>query len=752
MTIRDRLPPPPRISRRNLLVGAAAGTGLVVAWALWPRDYTQNLVAADGEHIINGFVKIGEDGHVTVVVPQAEMGQGAYTLLPQIVADELGADWRTIAVEPAPLNPLYTNQLVAEENATGLLTQLFGNAARWAAGEAGRRVGLQWTGGSSSARAFEDTCRQAGAAARTLLCMAAAKRWDADWRACDTEGGFVIRGNDRLRFGTLVKEAATFKLPAKLPLRTGSENRLSGRSLPRLDLPAKVDGSANYAGDIRLPEMVYAAVRMGPLGDTRFKSCNKKAGLAIKGVFHVVTHERWVAVTANSWWTANRALDAIDARFTTEGAMPSTATVTQALSKALDSDGTRMFEQGDASNAIAGAKLVQADYFVDFAAHAALEPMTATAAIRDDILELWMPTQVPGFAAKAAADAIGFRKANVVVHPMMMGGSFGRKYEVEIARQAAILARETERPVQLIWSRAEDMSQDRFRPAAAARMNGSLLPAGRIATWKAKIAAPYAMAQMQARVIAGESPLEALGAGNTGDPTTVSGAIPPYGLSNFAVDHVAVDLGVPTGKWRSGADSYTAFFNECFIDELSKESGIEPFSFRMAMLGANTRLAMCLSRATALGDWQGGAEGSNQGIACHSMLGSHIAVFAEAQIDDAQRIVVDRLIAIADVGRSINPDIAKQQIEGGLIFGLAAATGNRVTINKGVVGPNRLGGLGLPILANLKQIIVEIIPSNAAMGGVGEIAVPPVAPAIANAIASSGRRLRSLPLLPGNRV
>lgn len=734
------------------MVGAAAGTGLVIAWALWPRQYPQNLVAAEGEHIINGYLKIGEDGHVTVVVPQAEMGQGAYTLIPQIVADELGADWRTIAVEPAPLNPLYANRLVGEESATGLLTRLFGDAARWAAGEASQRVGLQWTGGSSTVRAFERSCREAGAAARALLCMAAAKRWDADWRACETYGGFVIRGNDRLRFGTLAKEAAGFTVPDPVHLREGRENRLTGRSLPRLDLPAKVDGSANYAGDIRLPEMLFASVRMGPLGDTVFKSANIKAAKALPGVTHVITSERWIAVAANTWWTAERAAELLAAKFETTGAAPDSSGLAQKLAKALDQDGTRMYQLGDASAVVAGAKLVQADYTVGLAAHAALEPMSATAAMRGDTLELWLPTQTPSFAAAAAAQATGINTADVVVHPMMMGGSFGRKYETEIAAQVAVLAQETGRPVQLVWSRTEDFAQDRFRPAAAARMVARV-DGGRIETWQAKIAAPYAMAQMRARVLGGDLPHEALSAGSAGDPTTISGAVPPYGIASYAVDHVATDIGIPTGKWRSGADSYTAFFNESFMDELAEASGIEPFSFRMALLGGNTRLAVCLSRVTAIGAWQGGAKGSSQGLACHSMLGSHVAVLAQARVDDAQRVIVDRLIAVADVGRTINPDIAKQQIEGGLIFGLAAATGNAVSVLKGMPIPTRLGALGLPLLADLKEVTVELIPSSADPGGVGEVAVPPVAPAIANALHTiSGQRYRSLPLLPSNRT
>ncbi len=740
----------PAVSRRGLLIGGAAGVGLVVAWGLWPRAYQSNLVAAKGEHILSGYIKIGEDGHIIVVVPQAEMGQGSYTLIPQIIADELGADWRAVGVEPAPLNPLYANRLAAIENANGLMTRLFGNAARTVAGELGQRAGLQWTGGSTTVRAFEQQCREAGAAARALLCQAAAKRWEADWRACDTVGGFVVRGDDKLRFGELVREAAAFEVPSPIGLRTGRENRLTGQSIRRLDLPAKVDGSANYAADIRLPDMVFAAIRMGPLGDTYFKGGDEKAALKIKGVEKIVAQDRWVAVIADNWWAANRALDAMNPRFSTQGAFPQTASIAKTLATALDADPTHMYKGGDAATAVAGTKLLQADYFVELAPHAAIEPMAATAAVRDGKLEIWMPTQVPGLAQSAAAKAIGYAKSDVIIHMMMMGGSFGRKYEVEIAAQAAILAEQVKRPVQLIWSRSEDMMQDRFRPAAAARMAARVAPAGQIMTWQSKIAAPYSMAQMQERIVSGQRPHVAqLEAGSMGDPTTVSGAMPPYSIANYAIGHVPAEIGVATGKWRSGADSYTAFFNECFVDELARASGVEPLSFRMALLNGNPRLAQCVSRAAILGGWQGGAEGTNQGMACHAMLGSHVAVVAEAHISDAQRVVVDKLVIVADVGRMVNPDIVRQQIEGGAIFGMAAAIGNRVAIKNGLVSPRDIGGLALPVLANMPEMIIELIPSKLPPGGVGEVAVPPIAPAIANALfAASGRRFRSLPLLP----
>ncbi len=740
---------PKRITRRGLLIGGGVGAGLLVAWTVWPRTYDENLVATKGEHIINGYVKIGEDGHVTVVVPQVEMGQGSYTIIPQLIADELGADWRQIAVEPAPLNPLYANRLLAREWAEGTATWLFGDAARKVAAEQAVRSDLQVTGGSSTLRGFGQDARRAGAAARVLLSMAAAKNWDSDWRACDTADGFVVRGNDKERFGALAAAASGFELPKSFPLRTGRENRLVGRSLPRLDLPAKIDGSATFAADVRLPDMVYAAVQMGPLGDSIFVSADKKAVAGNRDVLKIVTQERWVAAIAKTWWAANQALDTVKPRFTTRGVLPNSKSAAAALQTALEANSVSMADVGDVDASFAGGRLLRADYKVGLAPHAALEPMSATALIRDGKLELWIGTQAPSLARTAAAAAIGYSENDVVIHTVQLGGSFGRKYEIEIAAQAAILAQEIEKPVQLTWSRAEDMAQDRFRPMAAAAMFARMGAAGRIAAWRARISAPASIAEMKDRIIGGDLPHEATESNEGGaDATIVSGAFPPYAIPNLSIRLHPAALGIPTGKWRSGADSYTAFFNESFIDELAKNSGIEAFSFRMAMLANNPRLAMCLSRAAILGGWEGGEMGTQQGIACHSMLGSHVAVVAEASVGINQRVTVRKLVAVADVGRVVNPDIVRQQIEGGLLFGMAAAIGNHVSVERGMVSPRRLGGLGLPRLAESPEIVIEIIRSNEAPGGVGEVAVPPVAPAIANALfAGSGKRYRSLPLM-----
>lgn len=723
------------LSRRSLLVGGGLAGGLAIAWALWPRSYPPNLVAAPGEAVLTAWIKIGVDGHVTVAVPQIEMGQGSYTLIPQVIADELGADWRTIGVEPAPLNPVYANALFASEWQDSLLPA----------------EAIQVTGGSSSLRNFEQVARQAGAAARILLCKAAAARWDADWRACETSAGFVTRGEDRLRFAELADEAAKQTLPKDIPLRTDKAGRLAGRGANRLDIPAKIDGSANFAADIRLPDMVYASIRQGPLGDSRLLKVDKAAADRISGVLQVVEHERWVAAVATNWWAANRALDAMRPRFATIGGLTDDADITTALSSALDAEGTRLAKAGDLDAVFAGATLISADYDVGLAPHAALEPMTATASRDGDRLQLWIATQMPQLAARAAARAVGLDEADVTVHPMLVGGSFGRKYEVEIAAQAAILATQIKRPVQLVWSRGEDLMHDRFRPAARARLAARLGASGQIDGWLCKIAAPDGLGEMRARTLGGLS-ADAAQRDRAGQDSlhAVAGAVTPYAIATYAIDHHPADIGVPTGKWRSGAHSYSAFFTESFIDELARKSGVEPFSFRMALLGNNPRLALCLSRAASKAGWEGGIPGSGQGIACHSMLGSHVAVVAEAAISDGQRVRVTRLTCVADVGQVLNPNIARQQIEGGLLFGMTAAIGNAISIRGGIAGPQRLGALGLPRLADMPEMSVELIVSNEPGGGIGEVAVPPVAPAIANALfAGSGRRFRSLPLAPG---
>lgn len=731
------------IDRRSLLIGGGAGVGLIVAWAVWPRSYLPNLTVGDKETAFGAWFKIDTDGRVIVAVPQCEYGQGVYTTLPQVIADELGADWRMVGVEAAPLNPIYANPLGASE----LFPDLVPERVR---GVHATRTALVLTGGSTSMRQFEGPLRQAGAAARVLLCKTAARRWGVDWRECDTGKGLVIHGQQRLRFGELAADAAGEEVPGQVDLRGGETGRLTGQPVLRLDAPGKVGGRANFAGDIRLPGMVHAAIRQGPVGTIRLASINEAAAAAVPGTLHIVKNERWVAVAANNWWAASQALEAIDPKFEIAGKVES-ETIQQALDAALAGPGERIESVGDLSAVFKGAKVVTTDYRAGLSLHAAIEPMTATAAWDDGRVRIWVPTQAPGLTRAAVARAIDLAESDVVIHPMLAGGSFGQNLEHSVAQQAALIAREVKKPVQLTWSRGETSSHDRFRPPAAARMTARLGPNGAVLGWLAKIAAPASGHELADRILNGDAWAGAARVlRHRGDPAAVAGARPPYRIANVAVDHHPAEIGVPTGYLRGGAHGYTAFFTESFIDELAHVADIEAFSFRIAMLGGEPRLARCLSTVASLGGWQGGMAGSGQGIACHAFAGSYIAVMAEASVGGDQRVQVDRLVAAVDCGRVVNPAVVEQQIEGGLIFGMAAAIGATTGFTGSIADARSLRELDLPRFATSPEIMVELIASDAEPGGVSDLAVPPVAPAIANALhAATGVRLRQLPLIPG---
>ena len=750
-----RLPP---FSRRSLLVGAGAAGGLALAWAVWPREYAVNVASAPDESLFNAFLKIGRDGRVIIIVPQCEMGQGVTTLLPQIMADELGADWRTIAVEPAPISPNYANLRAVDDDSAlvtprALLPEVFGDVREWTRREYAHRSAMMLTGGSSSVQMFEDPCRAAAAQARAMLMMAAAARWDADWQDCDTEGGFVTLGQQKLRFGDLAGEAAAMTPPAEPQYRAGSAEPLYGQELTRLDAPAKVDGSMNYAGDIRLPGMVYAAVRQGPVGDTRLKSIDKRAGLKSPDVLHHVQTERWLAVVARNWWAANRALDRFAPVFETAGKPVSTQSINAALDTALKNDGWRITARGDVGAAFAGRRVISSDYRVAPALHAAVETRSATAAPDGNRLRVWVATQAPAQCRAAIAAATGRDETSITLFPMPAGGSFGIGFDHSAAVQAAVIAQTIDKPVQLSWSRAEEIMRDLPRPPAAAHLSASLNDAGGIDALAVKIAVPPVRHEVHARLIDNVRAHAAQrAAAGRSDASAVIGAMPPYAIPHVSVDHYPADIGLPVGHWRGNADSYTCFFIESFVDELAKRADTDALSYRMGMLSGAPEVARCLISVTTIGGWEGGVPEAAQGLACHSMRGSHIALMATATLGP-KGLRVTQLVAAADCGRIVNPAIARQQIEGGLIFGLAAAVGATTDYNGGVAEARKLGQLGLPRLSHCPEIIVELIESDREPGGIGELAVPVVAPAIANALAAAtGRRIRRLPLSQGTRA
>lgn len=744
------------ISRRKLLIGGGVGVGLLLAWGVWPRRYAPNMLAAEGEHLFGPWLKIGEDGKIVVAIPQSESGQGVYTALAQIVAGELGADWRSVAVQPVPPSPIFANTLLAREWSPAFFTENIAVDAgsgpvASSINELARREMFVVTGGSSSIRQFELPCREAGAAARALLCQAAAARWDIAWEQCQTDRGFVTAGKRRLSFADLAVEASALSVPSPIPLHPSPRNHLSGRDAPRLDLSAKVDGSASFAADVRLPDMLFASVRAGPAGDTSLVSADSKAAMKIRGVVQVVKTDTWVAAVASNWWAANNALDAMAPVFSTKGTMADSAQITQSLSNAIaKGPGFRATKIGDVDAAMApetATRIFKADYSVGAAVHAPIETRAATANFHDGRLQLWLATQAPQAARLAAAEAIGIDADDVVLYPVMAGGSFDRNFDTLIAAQVAVLAKEVGRPVQLTWSRAEDFMRDLVRSPALGRLSAAMNEEGAVTGLAVRVAAASTMRELANR-IGGQTLNEARNsASGEFDVLALDGTQIPYAIPNITIDHFPVAMPMPTGPWRGLANSYNCFFVEGFIDELAHSAGVEPLSFRMQMLVGQTRLARCLTGVATMAGWDGGVAGSGRGIACHSMRGSHIAVIVTARTNETG-VRVDRIHAMADCGRLINPDLARQQIEGGIVFGLAQALGSATDFESGLPVARRLRDIDLPKLADVPEITVEFASNDEAPGGVSELGVPAVAPAIANALFSAaGIRLRELPLL-----
>lgn len=738
------------ISRRSLIVGGGAAAGLLIAWGVWPRTYKPNLNAGPSETIVNAFLKIDRSGQIIVVVPQTEMGQGVTTVLPQILADELGADWRTVAVQGAPVSPLYANTLLAREWLASDWTRLLGGAGEWSIDQYATRSALMLTGGGTSIPMFHNAYRDAGAAARVLLCKAAAARWDIPWESCDIQEGIISDGGERrMKIGDVVGDGVQFDLPDILPYRQGQDGRLSGQDLPRLDTPSKIDGSHNYAADIRLPDMVYASIRQGPIGDAVLAGLDERSAGSVTGFLKLVKQERWVAAVASNWWAANKALDLADPVFTLRGTPVSSGGIDDALEAAFSgSAGRRLYAQGDLLPVFEGATILASEYQVDAGLHLALEPMSATARVGDDGAEVWMATQAPGLARNAIAGALGLSTGAVTLYPLHAGGSFGRKMDWEAGVQAALIARDMGRPVQLQWSRLEDVVQDRPSAPAHARMAAKLGRNGAIEGWLAKVATPCAMTQTWARIADGKLPHEAAeGPADKATRLAVAGMVPPYAIPNWAVDHYPADVGLPLGFTRGNAHLHSAFFTESFIDELAHLAKMEAMSFRIQMLGGNPRLAHCLSTAAAMGGWQGGIAGSGQGISAHMMGRAYAAVMVEAAMS-GDRLTVNRIIAAVDAGDQVNPDIARQQIESGLVYGLAYAMGASVPYERGLPTRAILGRMNLPRLADVGEVTVELMRSTADPAGVSDLAAPLVAPAVANALYTwTGQRLRSLPLV-----
>ncbi|MGE5562368.1 MAG: molybdopterin cofactor-binding domain-containing protein [Bacillota bacterium] len=696
-----------KVDRRTVLIGGGAGIGLVVAFALWPRHMRSELVTAKGEEAFGNFIKISRDGRITVAVPQAETGQGIWTGLAQVVADELGADWDTVAVEPAPLTRAYANPLAKDE---------------------GWPEHSRITADSTSVRAFEPLLRHAAAVARTMIVGAAADRWNVDPKECDTGDGFVMNRGRTFTFGELAEEAADRTPPSRPSLRQGGKGRLIGRPLPRLDGLAKADGSWRFGADVRLPDMLFASVRMPPPGG-RLTGYSREAISGVHGIRHVAARDGWMAVVADTWWAAERGMKAADPKFS-GNRTPSD--LRKAFEQALASgDGRTWFSSGDYEGAVRGSRPLAATYYVAPSQHLGLEPLTATARTGPDGTEVWSAAQAPSFLASGQQ-----------LYPLPPGEPAGRAIEPDAIPIAVELARELKRPVQVILSQSASQNHDRIAPGALARMTALPGAGGITAAWAMRVATADGLG----------SALQRLNGGTAADKLSrgaLDGSEPPYSIPNVKIEAVDSRLPFASGYMRGSPQREFAFFTESFIDELAHAAGMEPLAFRMSMLGGNGRLARCLQGAARAAEWDGGGPGSTMGIAGCSAFGSHIGLVATASIGSDQRVKVSRLVAAVDCGRVVNAGLVAQQIEAGLIWALGQATIASPEWIAGMPRARPIGGIGLPRLGDAPEIAVEIIPSSEPPGGISGLATTVLAPAVANALyAATGRRMRSLPFDP----
>jgi isoquinoline 1-oxidoreductase subunit beta len=752
-----------QVTRRGVLAGTAAGGGLLVAWWLLPRTYRSPLVAAKGEQVFGAWLKIATDGVVTVAVPQLEMGQGITTLLPQIVAHELGADWRQIAVEPAPVSGAYGNVPLAQKWITLWDPRFSGVSDATDAMMATRFAGAQRfaaTAAGTSLEAYELPCRTAAAAARVMLAQEAASRWGVAWEECEVAGGFVTQGENRASFGELAEAAAGWSPPDPAPLRPEPlrEKPLPADAeelpaYPRLDLPSKVDGSYRFAGDVRLPGMVYVSIRHGPADDSELTGFNRDGAAGIKGLEGIVESKRWLAVAATTWWSAEEALDAMKPKFAVASPVNSNAIAARLDTVLTGGEAFTIAETG-----FGGAALTRVDmgrrYEVEPAYAAPVETACAAARYADGRLDLWMASQAPEQARIAAARAIGLAVEDVALYPMPAGGSFDARLEHDHAIEIALIAKELGRPVQLTWPRRDELIRSRPRAPAWLLIGAQLSKAGdgAIDALRLRIATPPAAREFGQRLFGNRTSMAAI-RDTTGqpDPLACEGGVPPYSLPAVLVEHVPVEIGLPVGRVRGNAYGPTTFAIECFIDEIAAKFSREPLSFRMAMLGADVRLAACLQRAAQLAGWDGGVNQSGQGLAC-ARIGEgpeagRIACVATARQGEGG-VRVTRLSAAVDIGRIINHDIARQQIEGGLVFGIGIALGNALRLRGGLPEITDYNALGLPTLADCPEMRIEFIASEAPPADPGELGAVVAPPAIANALFSAtGLRLRRLPLL-----
>jgi len=733
----------PMLGRRQFLVGAGAA-GLLVGFALAPRARAQVPEPDAGSARMNAWVLVAPDGTVTLQCGRSEMGQGVFTGLATLVAEELGCAWSSLRVETGPPDAAFKNvaggkNLLAPSHLT---PEPGGGFADWLLTGIATLATEQFTGGSKSIPDAFVRAREAGAVAREMLVTAAARNWGVAPAECTVAEGAVVHAASgrSAGFGELAAAAARVEPPSEVTLKPRGEWKLIGTSPARLDLPAKVDGSARFASDVRRPGMLFAAVANCPVPGGALKSFDAAPVRAMPGVKAVRAVPGGVAVVADNGWRARQGLAALAVQWDDgPNAALDTALVEATLAKALDGELDTAFEAGDGASALAGAaRPLSAEYRLPYLAHATMEPMTCTAEVTEQGVQVWAPTQAQTRAVAAAADAAGVSKSDVTLHTTLLGGGFGRRGEVDFIQQAVTLAKEVGAPVQVNWSREEDMRHDFYRPAAVVRMDAALDGAGLPSAWRQRLASQSIMARVF-------PPSTLMGP----DPTMIEGAAHlPYAVPHQSVEVAAVDLAVPVGPWRSVGHSLNAFSTECFLDEMAAAGGHDPLELRRTLLKDHPRLRAVLDLAAEKAGWGTALEpGRGRGLAFHVSFGAVVAQVAEVTAGADGRLSVDRVVAAVDCGTVVNPSIVEAQVQGSIVYALSAALFGRITWDKGRVVQGNFPDYEAVRLAQMPKVEVHVVPSEALPAGIGEPAVPPLAPAVVNAVfAATGRRVRALPL------
>jgi len=701
------------ISRRDFVRGTAAvGTGLTIAVHLGCSLESRPAGPVTTPFEPNAFLRVSTDGTITVVVGFSEMGQGVLTAIPQLVAEELDADWASVRVEQAPAGPAWNNPL----------------------------FGIQGTGGSTSVRAAYQPMREAGARARAMLIGAAAQRWQVPPAECGTESGFVVHGasGKRAGFGELAEAAAALPVPDQVVLKDPADFRIIGKAVPRTDLAEKVRGGPIYACDVPVTGVLVAVVARSPVFGGTPKSWDEAAALQVAGVRKVARISSGVAVIADGYWSAVKGREALNVQWD-EGqwAKQSSDRIRDQLASLTRRPGISALKEGTVRT---GAVTVEALYEAPYLAHACMEPMNATVHIEADRATVWAPTQfasgsdMGGGTRETVARIAGLPPEAVTVHTTMLGGGFGRRFFQDFTVEAAETARAAEAPVRLIWSREDDIQHDFYRPAAAARLTGHLDASGAPTGFRAVVASPDI-------VPAGPGKF---------DPAVVEGITPmPYAFGGLDISAHNPVLGVPTGWWRSVGSSQNAFFLESFVDELAQAAGQDPVAFRRRLLAGAPRHLRALELAAEKAGWGTALPaGRARGVAVAESFGSFVAEVAEVSlINGVPR--VHRVVCAFDCGPVVNPGIIAAQVESAVAFGLTAALYGEITIRDGRAVQDNFASYPLLTMAEMPVVETHIVPSTDAQGGVGEPATPPIAPAVANALAAlTGRRLRRLPLVP----